>query len=185
MRPRGVKRSNPPALPLRQPVTRAGGSGHRERQAGETSLGRTQDPGAPPATPAACHQDSRRLYPSRRAGSPWAGPVDGAAPESSRGDAFVRWPASQRSLVHRLQGPVSAERSTLLLSADGHRLLLPATCCCVKRWSRTAKNSRFRPLSACSRNAACHGPSAPITVFLSPHLMACFSSLSSRYGGCG
>jgi len=31
------------------------------------------------AAPAACRQDSRRLYHSRRAGSPWAGPADGPA----------------------------------------------------------------------------------------------------------
>ena len=32
----------------------------------------------------------------------------GSAPQSSRGDAFIRRFASQRSLVHRLQGRVSA-----------------------------------------------------------------------------
>ena len=34
------------------------------------------------------------------AGSAWAGPAHGAAPRSSRRHPFVRWPASQRSLVH-------------------------------------------------------------------------------------
>jgi transposase InsO family protein len=47
------------------------------------------------------------------------------------------------------------------------------------------KNSPFPPLSACSTNAACRGPSALITVSPSPLRMACFSSPSFRCGGCG
>ena len=39
---------------------------------------------------------------------PWTGPVHGAAPQSGPGHTLVRGPASQRSLVHRLQGRVSA-----------------------------------------------------------------------------
>jgi len=40
--------------------------------------------------------------------SPWTGQAHGSAPQSSRRNALVRWPAAQRSLVHRLQGRVSA-----------------------------------------------------------------------------
>jgi hypothetical protein len=57
-----------------------------------------------------CRQDSCRLYHSRRARSPRVGPAYGSAPQLSRRDALVRGTASQRSLVHRLQGPVSTER---------------------------------------------------------------------------
>ena len=42
-------------------------------EAGEASLGRAQDPGAPSAASAACHQGSRLQHRSCRAGSPWAG----------------------------------------------------------------------------------------------------------------
>src|SRR5215469_11402072 len=55
------------------------------------------------------------------------------------------WPAAQRSLVHRLQGRVSAERSTLLLSADRHRLLLalPAAVLSTGIQSRRSRLSRL------------------------------------------
>ncbi len=58
-------------------------------------------------------------------------------------------------------------------------------CCCVKRWNPIGKNSRFPLLSACSRNAACRGPSPPTTEFPSPLLVDCFRSPNSRSGGSG
>jgi transposase InsO family protein len=56
---------------------------------------------------------------------------------------------------------------------------------CVKRWNPIGKSLPFPPSSAYSTNAACPGPSVPTTAFPSPLLMACFSSPSFRYGGCG
>ena len=56
---------------------------------------------------------------------------------------------------------------------------------CVKSSNPTAKSSRFPPLSVCSTNAACPGPSAATTGFPSPLLTDSFSSPSSQYGGCG
>jgi hypothetical protein len=47
-----VKWPSSSALPLRQPVTRAGRGGHRERQTREASLGRAQNPRASLAAPA-------------------------------------------------------------------------------------------------------------------------------------
>jgi len=63
---------------LPEPVEAAIVSAKREKP----HWGATHDPGTSPAAPAACRQDSRCIYHSRRAGSPWPGPVDGSAPRN-------------------------------------------------------------------------------------------------------
>ncbi len=80
------------------------------------------------ATITARRQSARLEHHSRRALSARPGAPDDALADACRRHAVVRWSASQRSMVDRLQGRVPARRQTILLPAhgDGPRLALSA-----------------------------------------------------------
>jgi transposase len=63
--------------------------------------------------------------------------------------------------------------------------MLPACCCCAKRWSPRGKSWHFPPLRTCSGNAAYLGRFARTTEFRSLPLTACFSFPVCPFGGCG